>query len=82
MTHDSVLFGETLIPYRIRRSGERQAIAITVSAGAVTVSAPRGMWAVNIRPIVLRKGAWVVAKLDDNRRQKKVWPRKLNQSLQ
>jgi len=77
MTHDSVLFGETLIPYRIRRSGDRQAIAITVSAGDVTVSAPRGMRAVTIRPHVLRKGAWIVTKLDDDMRQKKVWPRKL-----
>lgn len=75
--HDSILFGATTLHYRIRRSSERRTLEITVGQGQVTVAAPAGMRASAIRPLIEKRAAWIVAKLDDDRRQTKQWPRRL-----
>jgi len=77
ITHDSVPFGGTTIHYRIVRSRERKTLGITVGQGRITVSAPCGMRAAAIRPWLLKKAVWVVAKMDEDARLRRQWPRRL-----
>lgn len=77
IAYDKVLFGGTWIHYGIRRSAERRTLSISVGQGGVCIAAPSGMRTVSIQPIVLSRGTWIVAKLDECRRLRKHWPRKL-----
>jgi predicted metal-dependent hydrolase len=79
--HDSVWFGETEIAYSLRRSSERKTLAITVCGPWVEVIAPAGMRAAAVRPHVVRKGAWIVAKLDLARRQPSIYPAELQSGM-
>lgn len=72
--YDSILFGNTHVPYSIRRSAERKTIGITVCGPLVEVTAPSGMRATAIRPHIEKKGAWILQKLDLARRHVPIYP--------
>ena len=74
---DAVRFGNTEIAYKIRRSRERKTLGITVCGPWVEVAAPAGMRASAIRPLVLKKGAWILQKLDLARRHAPIYPQVL-----
>lgn len=74
---DAVRFGNTEIAYEIRRSRERKTLGITVCGPWVEVAAPAGMRAAAIRPLVLKKSAWILQKLDLARRHAPIYPQVL-----
>jgi len=74
---DAVRFGNTEIAYEIRRSRERKTLGITVCGPWVEVAAPAGMRASAIRPLVLKKSAWILQKLDLARRHAPIYPQVL-----
>ncbi|TAE90749.1 MAG: M48 family peptidase [Verrucomicrobia bacterium] len=71
---DSVQYGDTEINYTVTRSKERNTIGITVCGPMVEVSVPSGMKLATIQPFVVKKGAWIVQKLDHARHQKPIYP--------
>lgn len=74
---DAVRFGNTEIAYEIRRSRERKTLGITVCGPWVEVAVPAGMRASAIRPLVLKKGTWILQKLDLARRHAPIYPQVL-----
>lgn len=77
ITNDRVLFGATEIVYSIRRSPKRSHLAITVCGPLVEVAAPTGMRAKQIRPHVIKKGAWILSKLDETGHHAAPYPERL-----
>ena len=67
---DAVTFGNSVIAYRIVRSAERSAIAVTVNPdGAVQVAAPKGTLKAVIAEAVLSKATWIIRQREFYRRQ-------------
>lgn len=74
---DSIQFGDTKIPFSVRRSTKRRDLAITVDGNVVVVTASAKVDDVEVRRRVRQKAAWILQKLDENRLVEKVYPRKL-----
>lgn len=61
---DSVRFGATTIEYEVRRSPRRhKTVQITVDGGGVEVIAPSATPGPEVRAIVAKRAAWILARL-------------------
>jgi predicted metal-dependent hydrolase len=73
---EELIFGTTSIVYSIRRSGERDTIAITVGPdAAVSVVAPKGLRRVQIAKVVSSKAPWILRQQDSVRRHHRAYPK-------
>ena len=74
---EHITYGSTRIDYRIRRSGSRLSIAITVDPDtSVTVSVPKGVRRKRVAVEVRRKASWVIKQQDWFRRHYRRHPRR------
>lgn len=81
LLHESFQYGTAGISYTIRRSRERKTIAITVCGPMVEVTAPAGMRAAAIRPLVEKKAEWIIQKLDLARHHAPIYPAHLQSGV-